>query len=280
MKYTHAIKGSFYAFIVFVFITIAIPGKGPSEDIRTILTVSTFLFAILAGFFLARLNKRYNQIREYVALEDANLLTLYKTSTLSGEKFSNKIRNLLDKYYIISYDYYVAASYKENGAYLFQIYDILKTLPSKFSTVLGALLGQLKKIEENRNNSSALLEEKLTKGQWSILTLLVGIILFCIFSLKTEQIYSHIITILLSTVLILILLVLRDLQNLRLRGGQMIMEESGQEVLEFMGLKRYYNNSYLSEVKLPHDVKEYRIGLHKAGEKFNIVTVKNPKYYK
>jgi len=205
-------------------------------------------------------------------------LALYKLGHLVGKDFSNRLKKLIDNYYIISYDFEVGACYKENASEVLKMFDLAGK--AKKSHLFSSLLENLSKIEENRNKSSVLLREKLTKGQWSILFFLAGIILFSIFYLRSGEIYSHIITVLLSTVLILIILVLRDLQNLRLAGGQMIMEESGQEVLEFMGLKRYYNHRYISEVEVPKRVKEYRLGLHKAGEKFNIKVIKNPNYYK
>ncbi len=56
----------------------------------------------------------------------------------------------------------------------------------------------------------------------------------------------------------------------------MILAESGQEVLESIGLKRYYSQHFLDEgvETIPDFVKEYRLGLHKPGEKPEIKLVK------
>jgi len=50
-----------------------------------ILTISSFLFAILAGFFIARLNDRYNKIQQTISSEDATWLTMYKASAIYGK---------------------------------------------------------------------------------------------------------------------------------------------------------------------------------------------------
>ena len=69
---------------------------------------------------------------------------------------------------------------------------------------------------------------------------------------------------------------MRDLEKLRL-AGQIMMNESGQGVLECIGKMRYYNKHYLSEgtVHIPKHVKKYRLGLHGPGEKINIKIVDN-----
>ena len=69
----------------------------------------------------------------------------------------------------------------------------------------------------------------------------------------------------------------RDLQNFML-GGKRLLEESGQEVFEYMGKPRYYHQMHLENGinKVPANVKMYRLGSHEPGaEEFKIKTVKN-----
>ena len=104
-----------------------------------------------------------------------------------------------------------------------------------------------------------------------ILITLSGIIIFSLFYIKTSSLHSPIVTILFSTTIILVLLTLRDLQKLRLNGNMLVFE-SGEQVLESIGKLRYYNQRDLKKgsVKVPKHIKKYRLGLHKPGEKFNI----------
>jgi hypothetical protein len=85
-----------------------------------------------------------------------------------------------------------------------------------------------------------------------------------------------VIVVLFSTALVLVLLLIRDLQNLML-GGNSLLEESGQEVFEMIGKTRYYNKYFVNKgiSRLPASVKEYRLGMHRPGaEKLEIRTVK------
>lgn len=276
MKYIDAVEGSIIAIIVFSIVVVLLPGIGPSSEVEIILTISTFLFAILAGFFITRSNSRYNGIVELVAEEDATMLSIYKTAQQIGKKFSDSIREIIDKYYIIAYDFELYNyPYKLTEKYFLKIWDELKKIKKK-GIAYEKMIEELSELEKNRNKAEALSSEKLGRGQWLILIFLAGIILFSIFYLKVPQLYSQIITVLLSTVLILVLLIIRDLQNIML-GGTCLLGESGQETLEFIGKPRYYHKSFLDRGvnRVPKFVKEYRLGTHKPGsEKFEIKFIK------
>ena len=194
MKYIHAIKGSAVALIIFILAVIFIPGKGSSSEVELILMVSTFLFAILAGFFISRFNSRYDKIREYVACEDASFLAFYRTALIYGKKFSNKIKEIIDKYYITSYDFDLIFNYQNNEKYLNKIYDeLVKNKKYRGEGAYQSMLDQLATIEESRNKSSSIGEEKISVGQWLILIALSGIIIFSLFYIKVNLLHSQII---------------------------------------------------------------------------------------
>lgn len=280
-KYIHAIKGGLIAFVLFTIGAIYIPGRGSSSDIEIILMISTFLFAILAGFFLARLNTRYNKITELVATEDAYFLSFFNTARFLGKEFVNNIRELIDTYYIIAYDFNTDY-YKSNAGVLLQFYEELEKVDikknKKAESVFDEMVIFLSQIEENRNKNAVLTLDRVTKGQWVILLLLGSIIIFFLFFLKTDALYSQITTVLFSTILTLIILIIRDLNSLRLNGGEDILQESGQEIFEAIGKMRYYPEKHLKNgmTHIPKHVKRYRLGTHEAGaEKFEIRIVEN-----
>lgn len=281
MKYIHAVKGSFIACCILILAIIFLPAREHLQNIELILTVSTFLFAILAGFFISRLNSRYDKIISFINDEDSYWLSFYRSSLVIGGKFVDKIRDEIDQYYIAAYDSDVGNYYyKQTARNLENVYKELYKLKlsssPKAESAFGNMLNYLTAIEIARNQSSVSTRERLTAGHWLILLLLASIIVFCMFFLDLPQPYSQILTVLLSTVLVLVLLIIRDLQNLKL-GGYALSIESGQEVFEFIGKLRYYPQFLVNDgtVDIPKSVKEYRIGLHKAGEKFNIKIIKN-----
>jgi hypothetical protein len=280
MPYIDAIKGSIVAFVIFVLVAFFVSGGNPSSsEIQLILTISTFLFAIVVGFYLSRYNTRYDTMRDLISSEDALFLTLFETVAFLGKKYQDAFRELIDKYYMIAFDFPLGEYYKHNAMYVHLMYEELNKITDfsneKAKDVFDDILGLLRDIEHNRNTSSVLSQERITKGQWTILLLLGGIVLFSIFFLKTDVLHSQIVTVLLATVLVLILLVIRDLQNFRL-GGKELVGESGQEVFESIGKLRYHNRRYVEEgiVSVPEYIKEYRLGVHEPGSEPRIEIVK------
>ncbi|MFC2143533.1 hypothetical protein ACFLQN_03980 [Candidatus Aenigmatarchaeota archaeon] len=283
MRYINSLQGGLISFIIFLVLALTIHGNGPSEDITLILTISTFIFAILIGFFIARANSRFDEMRRTCAKEDAFFLSLYKTSQIIGGKFAKRIGDLIDEYYIVSYDSELTNyAYKEELPYFLKMWDEVIKLKIKTSVTYQRLLNTLTSIEEYRNVASTASKEKIGYGQWTVLIILSFVILFNLFFIKTSEIHSIIITVLLSTALVIILLILRDLQNLKFGGEKSLLAESGQEIFESIGKLRYYNEKFLKKgwYDIPNNVKQYRIGLHKSGEKINIKTVRNKKYRK
>jgi len=275
-KYIDAEKGSAVAFILFALATVAIPGHGSSHDVELILTVSSFLFAILAGFYISRQSKRFDSLRQFVALQDANWVSVFKTAEIIGKDFANRIADRIDAYYIVWFDFNIGAeAYKHTSKLLDDVYSELRThtgiADDNTDSVYDEMAMFLAEIEKNRNQESVLSREKMTAGQWTVLLILTGIIVFSLYYLMVPALYSKVITVLHSTVLVLVILMLRDLQNL-MHGGEMQLDESGQEVFEVIGKPRYYNKKYLDSgvSVVPEHVKEYRLGLHVPGEKVDI----------
>ena len=279
MKYIDAIKGSLIALVIFVVGSYLIVGNGPSNEIQIVFTVSSFLFAILSGFFISRFNARYDRVRELIVIEDAHFLSIYKIASFYGKEFLEKITDLIDKYYILAYDMDTSeghTEYKYNAKYFLGIYDEMGKLDQKYRSEnsFGIILSDLVEIENSRNARSVLAEERVSIGQWAILVALSAIVVFSVFYMQMPTIYSQTVTVLLSTVVVMVLLILRDLQNMRL-NGKLVAVESGQEVFEDIGRLRYYHQKYLDEgsIEIPEFVKSYRLGTHIPGQEPKIKVI-------
>lgn len=278
MRYIDSIRGGVICTVVIFFVAIFVPGRGPSQDIELILTISSFVFAILVGFFIARASSRFSEMRDAVAKEDALFLSFYKTAQAQGATFSAKIRDLIDRYYRISYDHELTHyTYKETTPMFIQMWDETVRLRPKKPEAYDRLYDTLTDLESCRNSAASISKEKINRGQWMILLILSAIILSSLFYLKTDEVYSVVVTILLSSSLVVVVLLLRDLQNFKfgVEGG--LLEESGEEVFDAIGVLRYYNKHFLDKKHhvIPSHVKQYRLGLHKSGERPNIRIVRN-----
>jgi len=280
MKYIDAVPGTLVSFVVFLILDLCLPLGTPSGDINIILTITTFLFAILIGFFITRLAARYDSVRSSIAQEDAQMLSLYKTVSTFNKRLAAQLATIMDAYYIVAYDFSLSdaqVAYKKTAPIFSRMWNIASKIDQKkFGSAYQMVIQQLTTIEQSRNQSSVVSEENMRLSSWLLIISLAFIILVSVFYIRTNDLYSHIVTIGLSTALTMTLLTLRDLQNMML-GGQALLDESGQEVLESIGKKRYYHESFLASgvSHVPTSVKEYRVGTHTPGaEKHLIKTVR------
>lgn len=277
-KNINAIQGSVLAFVFFVLINFLVSGAGYNDEINLVLTVSSFLFAILSGFFITRLNTRYDKIVESIGEEDASWLALYQTARIIGPDFAKRIGNLIDQYYILAYDYFLGNYYKATSPIYFKVYEEFRDCKMKenvkIEAATQAFVGKLEDIELCRNMSSIYTEQKVTSGQWLVLITLGLIMVVCLFVIRSSSFFSQLTTILLSTTIVLVLLITRDLQLIRV-GGQDVLLESGLEMFDFIGKKRYFHQMYIKNgrYKIPAGA-DYRLGIHKIGEKPRIILVK------
>lgn len=279
MRYIHAVPGTAIGLSTLILLDLFLPISGPSGDINIILTISTFLFAILIGFFIARLASRYDNIRSWIAQEDALMFSLYRTTNLIDKRLAKQLANVMESYYIVAYDFSLANdqnAYKATAIPFQQMWELVRKVDrKKDGSSFQTLVDHLTNIEQNRNQASVVSQETMRASSWVLLLVLTAIILVSVFYVRTDAFYSHFVTVGLSTALLMLLLILRDLQNMML-GGQDLLDESGQEVLEAIGKRRYYHISFLNGMtRIPDSVREYRVGYHKPGaQKHDIRLVK------
>lgn len=281
LRYIDAVEGSSFALIVFLITAFTLPGHGASEDVQIILTITTFLFAIILGFFITRCSTRFDQLRQIIAEGDAAWLNLYKTAQVIDADFAKTVQLKIDEYYRYWFDYSIGNAYKVTSKLFHSLYDDIASFAHTKEDKPGLVddfVIQLNNIETLRNRESVLNLERITFGQWAILVTLAGIVTFCVYFLKSDALYSQVIAVLLSTTMVMVLLILRDLENLML-GGKHCLDESGEEVFEYIGMPRYYNKYHIDNgiTRLPDDLEEYRLGTHVPGEEPVITVVKQKK---
>jgi hypothetical protein len=66
---------------------------------RVYLTISTFLFSVFNGFFIARQSSRYSEIRNALSKFDGAMTIVYRESTHLRPEEHNEVSSILKKYY-------------------------------------------------------------------------------------------------------------------------------------------------------------------------------------
>jgi hypothetical protein len=274
--YISAYKGGVLSGILFAVLVFILPSGGQNETITLILTISTFLFAIISGFILSRQNQRYDKLREALSHLDGIWIGLYNSLELFGTKVKKKAADLIDPIFISAYDYELweyqqADVFKNCFKELYHFISKIKAKTIVQKSALSDAIDKLADLEVLARESGEIAKERLLKGEWTILYILSGIIIFCVFYTKVFTLYSIFFTILLATCIVIVMLIIRDLNNLRLKG-ELLAFESGQQVFDAIGRPRYYYCEVLAVGLVKPVGKTFRVGFHKPGEKPHILT--------
>ncbi len=207
--------------IIATVLAFSIPIFGPSDEVKLILTICTFLFGIFGGFVISSRMNRFTRFRDLLTNETGYLISLYEYSKLVEEKFSQKIAKLIDNYIVEGFLYEVYEYHRKTEVSFYAIFDELRNFkPANESQKEG--FAQMKWIirdmPKDREEMYLLEEDKISILLKTTLISLTSIILFCLFYLRTEALYSALITIILSTSVVLVLFLIRDLDRLKINN--------------------------------------------------------------
>ncbi|MBW3012575.1 hypothetical protein KY340_00040 [Candidatus Woesearchaeota archaeon] len=235
------------------------------------------MFAILAGFIISRQDKRYDNLREALSHVDGLWMSLYNSLCVFGPKVKKDIANFIDERFMIAYDFEIwdyqqVTFFRDTIKRLYAYVSKLKPKTLAQKQAVEETFDKLQDIEVLDQETGEIAKEKVLPGEWIVLYILTGIIIFCVFYIKEFVLHSIIFTILLSAAVVIVMLIIRDLTNLRLKG-EYLGYESGEQVFDDIGKPRYYYYAALVRGYTKKPVgKTFRIGFHEEGKKPFVLT--------
>jgi len=255
----------FLAFIVLLALSMNIEGQGINDFVKLILTISTFLFAIILAFSTANRHTRLNSIRHTLRNDDAVLLSIYRSSKLFGKKTNDKCRKLLDDYIIKSIDHELEDFEKSTPEFL-ELYEFILNLKPKNEPQKVAKSQMLDDARDSMKNQKEVIywvNDDMQKFEWISLIALCSTILWCLFYINNGTYFAIFVIPVLGVSLILLLLVIRDLNRLMWQESRWIWEPLTQLFTE-MDLIPYYTDEIVENDRVKEKdlkkLKAYRVG--------------------
>lgn len=253
--------------IVCFLVAYFLPSGGEGEMVNTALGVVGLLFAILVGFFINDLWSRFQRIRENVSIEVSGLQTYYLFAKVLArfphhKKWAEKQRELIDKY-VIEFFKVEWTDYGKIDPYFNDIIVSLKEVEelktNRETETYTNFLPLLNEITTAREKLFMFGKDKLSKAEWTVVCALAGVLLFSIFYLNTGDFSSILLTGALGSAVIILLLILRDLNNLSF-GEEMVSFEPYETIFDVLEKPRFYlkRDIEAGRIRLPKD-KKYRI---------------------
>ncbi|NQV89302.1 MAG: hypothetical protein HQ488_03215 [Parcubacteria group bacterium] len=253
------------------------------EIVTMILSMATFIFAIIVGFSISGRHGRLTEIRTRLRENDARLLNMYKLSAVFGKIKSKKCLKLIEDSLISQLDYKLVDIHRSTPT-LLKLHDFILELKPKTSTQNNAeylLMDNMGGVLRNVREVSHLVDSKMSKHEWGSLFLLSTIIWFSLFLIGGGSIISWIVIPLLATVLGLLMFILQDFNNLRWGERTWIWRPISRLFLD-LGLKPYMPEAVLRgrvSKRFLKNLAVYRVGTFPnkypdlRGKK--VITIKN-----
>lgn len=234
-----AIIGSFLASYYF-------PGVGDDPRVRNSITFIGILFGIIVGFFIADLYSRYQGIRDNAGTDSSCLSTFYFFATILAKETKNKkwldkvedrINKYIRKFMPLPWERY--SETEKEFADLGKSLQELKYSGDKSNETYSNILNVYNQHSEARENLVMFGNDKLSLGEWIITFLLGGLLLASLFYVKDTSVTSIVFTGLITSAVIILFLVIRDLNNLNF-GENAVSIEPYERVLDAIGKPRFY----------------------------------------
>lgn len=242
------------------------PGGGlEGEDIVTIRNVSSLLFSVLSGFFVAFLLNRFAAIRSLLTRESTMLMEMHKLSQAFGPQFAQRTADRIDAYLIIRFDEdnYFRFTAKGRDA-LFSIFEDLSSIDlgttQNLTTMHRHFVSTLREAISLRRETIVTGTITVSRLQWCPLLMLALILVTTLFVMKSGSFASSLLTAMLAFAIFLVIFMIKNLSDLKL-GGDFLKYETIQRVFEQIGKPRYYPVSHISAGVIPGDVTRIRLGI-------------------
>ncbi|MFH1291276.1 MAG: hypothetical protein ABIH79_01840 [archaeon] len=236
----------FLAVLVSFLASYFFPGVGDDVMVQNSITFIGILFGIIVGFFIADLYSRYQGIRANAGTDSSCLSTFYFFAKILANETKNKqwlndvekrIHNYVNKFMPLPWERY--SETEKEFSDLGKSLEELKYSGEKANETYSNLLNVYNQHSEAREKLVMFGQDKLSWGEWLITFFLGGLLLASLFYVKDTSSVSVLFTGAITSAILLLFMVLRDLNNLNF-GENIVSIEPYERVLDAIGKPRYY----------------------------------------
>lgn len=247
------------ATIIFVILVLFAPTGFLKIDASTILTATTVLFGILAGFFIAATLTNYSRLQSLISEETASLIALRDKCQIIEPKIVKDVEDAIDNYLIANFDYELV-DFVDNTWPEFNAIQKLTEKIKRDTDVYASLMDTRENLLKNRQEITLTTRPIIGIESWTILIVLAFVNTFILYAIRDASIVSAIFTVFLSSATFLILFLLYDIDN-NLFAEEHLAYKIYQRVFKEIGKLPYYTETSIKSGRTkPPKGESYRIG--------------------
>lgn len=253
----------FASLVVFVALLFILPHPFiPSDLGNTILTITTFLFGLMGGFYIVVTTTDYNSLKNTLATETAGWISLYTAISIYDKSLLPKLSNLIDSYIIRAFDYEIIDYAKGTNNEFTNIENMVRNIQviPELSSVHQEFFGAINDITVARQQMTVLGTKSLSIFQWFVLFILGILLVTSLYGLRSGELFFDIVTVAVSCSVVLILLLIREL-DLYIWNEKTFGYDIFENVLKSIGQRPYYPEETIKDGRIHPVEKEYRVGI-------------------
>lgn len=249
--------------IIFILLLFVVPFNFLNVDIANLLTATTVLFGILAGFFIAATLTNYFRLQSLIATETAKLISLRNFCIALEPELKKEMDEALDKYIISAFDFelinYIDQTWKEFNN-IIKISDKIKRRDSDLFATMMEIKGEL---VETRQELILTSRQIIGLSGWITLIVLAAANISLLYSIRSASVVSSVFTVVISSAICLVLFLLYEIDN-NIFAEEKLAFVIYQRVFKEIGKSPYYPEVSIKtgRVKLIKG-ETYRIGRYK-----------------
>lgn len=248
--------------IIFTSLLFAIPHSFISIELgNTIVTVSAFLFGIIAGFYIMVTTTDYNNLKNLLAIETAKLISLYQNIQIYEPNNVKKLSQLIDIYIRRNFDFEIIDYAKCTNKEFEAITGLVRKMSNTDSTIYQGIQNIMNEIISGRQQLLVLGVRTLSLFQWIILIILASIFIVSLYGMRSNDVFFNIITVTISSSSVLVLLMIRDL-DFYIWNEKTFGYDIFENVFQSIGQLPYYPMESIKSGRITPHEKTYRIGIH------------------
>lgn len=210
-------------YVFFLVLAFFYRGPGLQGNVDKILSIATFLFAIDLGFSTANRKSRLDSIRSLLRKNDGTILEIYEMSKNINKKVNDKIRGLLDELLIAQIDYKLV-DFEKTEPQLIKLVEYIDTIDAKDDPgeYKARLIDKGQELIDTQKQLVYWLKDKMMLFEWISLLIFAAIMIYCVFAISNGSLLTTIVLPMAGTAMVLLLYVVRDIDNLSWQEGAWI----------------------------------------------------------
>lgn len=228
-------------FIVLTTVSFFVPISIAANSASTFLTVSTFIFAILAGFFIARQNNRYNNIRSTISNFDGNISAIYRSFETLSKKAQEKAGEIIKLHYnkILEtgeWDFH----FTHKSSTITDLGNLLtetggdENYPSIKNETSSNMIASLDNLQTARKRMVSLQIERMPGGEWILVIFLALLLIVSLLLIPSSSaIIDSVMKGIFGTLIIQVVILLYELDTLKLFEST-LGESSAKDILDII----------------------------------------------